>query len=115
MKEQAGDLKEAENDYRQAVACSADPGQAATIATFCETRGWLEAAATNYAAGLQLDPTNVKLRMAAAKNLYLMANYGAATEQFRQALAIKPDSAEIRLALGEALLLNAGSGGIKRI
>jgi tetratricopeptide (TPR) repeat protein len=103
--ENAGHREEAEGYYRKALACNTDAAQAATIATFCESRGWLEPAATNYAVGLKLDPTNVKLRLAAGKNLLNLEKYQPAVEQFREAVRLQPQSPELRIQLGEALRL----------
>jgi len=105
MTERAGRRKEAEGYYRKALACSADAGQAATIATFCQSRGWLEAAATNYVRALELDPTSVKLRLSAGKNLVSLGRYEPAAEQFREAVRLKPHSPDTRLELGQALML----------
>jgi tetratricopeptide (TPR) repeat protein len=103
--ENAGHREEAEGYYRKALACNTDAPQAATIATFCESRGWLETAATNYALGLKLDPTNAKLRRSAGKNLVSLEKYQSAVEQFREAVRLQPQSPELRLQLGEALSL----------
>jgi tetratricopeptide (TPR) repeat protein len=104
-RENAGHREEAQDCYRNALACSTDVAQAATIATFCESRRWLAAAATNYAQALKLDPTNVKLRRSAGKNLLNLEQYESALEQFHEAVRMKPHSPEIRIELGEALML----------
>jgi len=104
-RETAGHREEAEADYRHALACGADLAQAATIATFCESRGWLAAAATNYAQALKLDPANVKLRRSAAKNLLNLGQYESAVAQFREAVRMRPHAPAIRIELGEALML----------
>jgi tetratricopeptide (TPR) repeat protein len=101
--ENAGHRKEAEGYYRKALACNTDAAQATTIASFCESRGWLEAAATNYAFGLKLDPTNAKLRLSAGRNLLNLERYPPAVEQFREAVRLRPQSPELRIQLGEAL------------
>jgi tetratricopeptide (TPR) repeat protein len=105
IRENAGYRKEAEGYYHKALACNTDAAQAATIATFCESRGWLEAAATNYAVGLKLDPTNTKLRLSAGRNLLQLKQYQSAVEQFREAVRMQPQSPELRNQLGEALRL----------
>jgi tetratricopeptide (TPR) repeat protein len=101
--ENGGHREEAEGYYRKALACNTDASQAATIATFCESRGWLETAATNYALGLKLDPTNARLRRSAGKNLLTLEKYQSAVEQFREAVRLQPQSPELRLQLGKAL------------
>jgi len=105
LREQAGQREEAQRDYRSALACGVDVAQAATIATFCARRGWLEAAATNYAAALELVPADARLRQAAGSNLLNLRRFDAAAEQLREALRIRPQSPELRLQLGETLML----------
>jgi tetratricopeptide (TPR) repeat protein len=101
--EHSGRRAEAEDCYRKAVAGDADTALSGTLARFCQSRGWLEAAATNYAAALKLEPTNARLRIAAGQNLVDLQRYAPAVEQFREAVRLKPEWPESRLGLGIAL------------
>jgi tetratricopeptide (TPR) repeat protein len=95
---------EAEKCYRRAVAGNADATLTARLARFCQIHGWPDAAATNYAVALKLEPTNAKLHYAAGMNLLDLKRYAPAADQLREAARLKPDVIEPRVYLGIALV-----------
>jgi tetratricopeptide (TPR) repeat protein len=98
-----GRKAEAQECYRKAVADNVDATLAAKLAGFCRSRGWPEAAATNYVEALKLEPINAGLHLAAGRNLMDLKRYGEAADQFREAARLKPESTQPRLLLGLAL------------
>jgi tetratricopeptide (TPR) repeat protein len=99
-----GRREEAEEYYQKALANNVDVTQAATMARFCQSRGWLEAASTNFQQALKLEPANPMLRLAAGKNLMDLQRYEPAAEQFRAVMRLTPELPEPRVCLGIVLM-----------
>jgi tetratricopeptide (TPR) repeat protein len=82
----------------------------ATLARFCMSRGWFEAASTNYSDAIKLDPTDALLPLEAGQAHFLFGtelgksgNAAAAAREFREAARLMPEVVEARLNLGIAL------------
>jgi tetratricopeptide (TPR) repeat protein len=99
-----GRTAEAEGCYQQALLNNIDPAQAPLMAQFCRSRGWFEAAATNYEEAITLDPMSPNLRTEAGINLLQMQRYAPAEDEFREALRLNPESTQPHMGLGVALL-----------
>jgi tetratricopeptide (TPR) repeat protein len=82
----------------------------ATLARFCVSRGWYEAASTNYSDAMKLDPFDVTLRREAGRAHFLFGEQlgkshqpAPAAREFQEAALLMPDVIEARLNLGIAL------------
>src|SRR5208282_5876968 len=81
-----------------------------TLARFCMSRGWFEAASTNYSEAVKLDPSDPVLPLEAGQAHFLFgtelgrSNQAAqAVREFREAVRLMPEVIEARLNLGIAL------------
>jgi len=101
--EAMGRRAEAEDCYHKALAGHLYPWESEVLAHFCERRGWLEAAATNYSSAIQTKPSNVRLRIAAGQNLVALKRYAEAGEQFSEAARLQPGLAEAHYFYGSVL------------
>jgi tetratricopeptide (TPR) repeat protein len=94
------------------------PTELRTLAHFCESHGWREAAATNYDDAITLNPSDAALHIEAGQNLAALERHAEAAHRyaeatqlapdsmpahFREAVRIMPNLAEARLNLGVAL------------
>jgi tetratricopeptide (TPR) repeat protein len=102
--EKSGRQAEADECYHEALANHFFPWELVKLARFCQKHGWLEAAATNYAAAIQVNPSDAQLRMDAGQNLITLKRYAEAGGQFSEALQLQPELLEARLNLGLALM-----------
>jgi tetratricopeptide (TPR) repeat protein len=82
----------------------------ATLARFCMSRGWWEAAATNFSDAIKLNPSDPALLTEAGQAHFLfgmaLGKSGQAipaAREFREAVRLMPDVVEARLNLGIAL------------
>jgi tetratricopeptide (TPR) repeat protein len=101
--ETAGLKAAAEDCYRKALAGHLYTWEPELLARFCQGRGWLEAAATNYASAIQVKPLDASLRMAAGENLVALKRYAEAGGQFGEAALLEPEMAEAHYLYGSAL------------
>jgi tetratricopeptide (TPR) repeat protein len=97
----------ADECYQKALASHLFPWELEKLARFCQKHGWLEAATTNYASAIQVNPSDAQLRVDAGRNLMALKRYAEASGQFSEALQLKPELLEARLSLG-ATLMNLG-------
>ena len=82
----------------------------ATLARFCMSRGWFEAAATNYSDAMRLDPSDATLPREASQAHFSLgmelgksAQAAAAAREFKEAVRLNPEMIEARLNFGIAL------------
>ena len=101
--EASGRQAEAEDCYHKALASHLYPWELEIRARFCQRRGWLEAAATNYTSAIQVKPSDARLRMAAGQNLVALKRYAEAGEQFSEAARLQPEMAEAHYLYGSVL------------
>ncbi|MDE3066692.1 MAG: tetratricopeptide repeat protein [Verrucomicrobiota bacterium] len=102
--EAAGETNQAEQCYRQALANPIHRAAELTeLARFCQSRGWFEAAATNYESAIRLSPLDPALRIAAGQCLAALGRQPDAVGQFGTAVQLEPDSEAARFLYGLAL------------
>jgi tetratricopeptide (TPR) repeat protein len=82
----------------------------ATLARFCMSRGWFEAASTNYSDAIKLDPSDPALPVEAGQAHFLFGmelgksgQAAPAAREFQEAVRLMPEVVEARLNLGIAL------------
>lgn len=73
------------------------------LAGFCQGRGWFEAAATNYVAAINSDPSNAQLFVGAGQNFAALGRNAEAARFAAEAVRLSPDFAEARLLHGMLL------------
>lgn len=104
LEEQAGRQEKAAECYRKALAHpGANLAGLIELAGFCQSRGWFEAAATNYMAASKLDPANAQLCVGAGQNLSALGRVAEAANYSAAAVRLAPTFAEARLLHGLVL------------
>jgi tetratricopeptide (TPR) repeat protein len=102
--EESGRQTEAEQCYQRALACRAfRTSDLLAIARFCRSRGWHEAALTNFNQAITLNPQDAKLRLETGQSLLALKRYTEATRLFEEAVQITPDLAAAHQLYGSAL------------
>jgi len=109
--ETTGRKEEATNCYHKALQYPIHRApELTTLARFCLSRGWYDAASTNYNEAVALDPSDPALSREAGNAHYLfgveLGNSGKAAlaaREFREVLRLMPELTEARLNLGIAL------------
>jgi tetratricopeptide (TPR) repeat protein len=87
--------------YQSAVANpvhSAD--ELITLARFCKSRNWLEAAATNYEEAITLSPSDAGLRIETGLVLVGLNRHAQAAQDFAEAGSLAPDSGQAHFLCG---------------
>ncbi len=108
--ESEGKSGEALQYYQKALANRIHrPSELATLAKFCLSRGWLEAAATNYDDAISMDRANAELRLEDGKAHFMLGeklgkagNATQAVKEFQIAAQLMPQVIEAQLNLGIA-------------
>ena len=99
--EAMGRTAEAEVCYSNAVANPIEHNpELKVLARFCESRGWHEAAATNYDEALRLTPMDAQLYLEAGQNLSAWGHHAEAEQRFAEAAKIAPDLMEAHFLYG---------------
>jgi tetratricopeptide (TPR) repeat protein len=75
----------------------------ATLARFCEGRGWHEAAATNYDDAIKLDASDARLRFEAGQALAALGRHAEAGRRYAEAAQLSPDFASAHFLWGVEL------------
>ena len=75
----------------------------AHLARFCASRRWFDLAATNFAAAMELSPSDAGLRMEAGQTLAALGRHDEALRQFLLAVELEPDQAQPHMQLGVEL------------
>ena len=102
--EQMGRQAEAMDCYRQALANPIHrTAELTTLARFCQSRGWWEAAVTNYNAALILSPASVGLRVDCGQALAAMGRHQEAARRYGEAIALAPDQGQTHFLRGVEL------------
>ncbi|HYG21620.1 MAG TPA: tetratricopeptide repeat protein [Verrucomicrobiae bacterium] len=102
--ESAGQTNRAEECFQKALRHRIRRGsELATLARFCQGRGWLAAAATNYADAVMLSPGDAALRIEAGQNLEKLGKRTEAAQYYADAVRLKPDLVTARFLHGLAL------------
>jgi tetratricopeptide (TPR) repeat protein len=99
--EAQGRAAEAEECYRRALANRLRRARdLTTLARFCQGRGWLEAASTNYADAIRLNPADATLRLEAGQNLAALGRRVEAAQRYAEAVQIAPNLAQAHFLYG---------------
>jgi tetratricopeptide (TPR) repeat protein len=93
--EQQGHKKDAEDYYRKALENRIHRSAELTLlARFCASRGWLEAASTNYVDALKLAPDDAVLHRELAECLLALGRKDEAESQLKMVEQLEPDHYE---------------------
>jgi len=102
--EEAGRRGEADECYRRALANPIHRAdELTTLARFCQSRGWLEAAGTNFAAAIELDPSNSQLRFEAGLVLAALGRHAEAAQRYAEAVQLSPGLTQAHFLRGVEL------------
>ncbi len=100
-----GQKDEAQACFHQALAHPVRGGAAlATLAKFCQERGWFDAAVTNYSAAIQTSPPDPLLHLALGQCYAALKNRAEAGQQFAEAARLSPGLVPAHFLLGLELL-----------
>jgi tetratricopeptide (TPR) repeat protein len=99
--EEMGRTNEALACYEKAVANPVHRGdELTTLARFCQSRNWLQAAATNFEEAITLSPSDARLRREAGHVLASLNRPVDAAQCFAEAGQLEPDSGEAHYLSG---------------
>ena len=102
--EQQGRTNDAEQCYSAALTNRVNQADdMATLARFCFNRRSFGLAVTNFAAAVELSPSDPSLRLESARALSAFGRHEEAAEQLRSAIELVPDQAHPHLQLGVEL------------
>src|ERR1017187_3899532 len=77
---------EAEDCFQKALTNRVHRAQELTsLARFCQSRGWFEAASTNYADAIKLNPSDATLRFEAGQSLGALGRHNDAAQRYAEA------------------------------
>jgi tetratricopeptide (TPR) repeat protein len=89
--EEMGKTNEAAACYQSALANPVHrAGELTTLARFCQSRKWSEAAATNYLEAIKLSPSDANLRVEAGQTLAELGRHVEAGQCFAEACRLSP-------------------------
>lgn len=90
--EEMGRKAEANACYQQALANRIHrAGELATLARFCLSHSWYEAASTNYADAINLSPADPTLHFESGQSLSALGRHEEAAKRFAEAAELSPD------------------------
>jgi tetratricopeptide (TPR) repeat protein len=96
-----GQTAEAEACFQRALTNRIHrAGELTTLARFCQSRGWHEAAATNYLDAIKLNPMDATLRVEAGQSLAASGHHPEALAQYADAIRFSPDLVQARFLHG---------------
>jgi len=99
--EDMGRKDEAAECFRSALTNRVNSADSlATLARFCLSRHWFEAAVTNYAEAIELSPSDPGLLMEAGQSLAALGRHGEAAQRYAEAIQLEPDQAQAHFQLG---------------
>jgi len=102
--EKMGRTNDAEQCYNTALTNRVNQADdMATLARFCFSRRWFDLAVTNFAAAIELSPSNPGLRMEAGRALAAFGRHDEAARQYQTAVELDPDQAQPHMHLGVEL------------
>lgn len=102
--EQLGRTNEAEQCYRAALTNRVNQADdLAALALFCMKRQWFGPAATNFAAAIELNPSDPDLRLEAGRALAAIGRHDEAVRQYAAAVELAPDQPQPHMQLGVEL------------
>ncbi len=99
--EQTGRTNDAEQCYNTALTNRVNQvDDLARLARFCASRRWLGLAVTNYAAAIELNPSDPGLRMEAGRVLVVLGRHDEAAQQYQAATELVPEQPQPHMQLG---------------
>ena len=99
--EAMGRKAEAEDCYHRALLNRVDRApELTTLARFCVSKGWREAAATNYDGALKLNPADATTYIEAGQNLEALGRQAEAGHCYAEAVKLSPDSIQAHFLYG---------------
>ena len=102
--EKMGRTNDAEPCYNKALTSRVNqPDDLAALARFCFNRGWLEPAATNFSAAIELSPFDFGLRLDAGRTFAALGRHDEAVRQYQEAVELDPDHAQAHMQLAVEL------------
>jgi tetratricopeptide (TPR) repeat protein len=102
--EQLGRTNDAAQCYSAALTNRVNQADdLATLARFCMKRRWFGPAATNFAAAVELSPSDPGLRMEAGRALVALGRHDEAMQQYAAAMELDPEQAAPHMQLGVEL------------
>jgi len=101
MYEEMGRKAEADHCYHQALLNRIDRApELETLARFCVSKGWREAAATNYEDALKLNPADAATYVEAGQNLAALGRHAEAEQCYAAAVRLSPDLIQAHFLYG---------------
>ncbi len=102
--EKMGRTNDAEQCYHTALTNRVNQADdLATLARFCFSRHWFGLAATNYAAAIELSPSDPGLRLEAGRALVALGRHDEAVPQYLAAVEMAPNEPQPHMQLGVEL------------
>jgi tetratricopeptide (TPR) repeat protein len=102
--EEMGRTNDAEQCYNTALTNRVNQADdLAALARFCVNRRWFGLAVTNFAAAIELSPSDPGLRMGAGRALAAFGRHDEAARQYLAAVELEPDQAQPHMQLGVEL------------
>jgi tetratricopeptide (TPR) repeat protein len=102
--EEMGRTNDAEHCYSAALTNRVNQADdMATLARFCVSRRWLGLAVTNFAAAIELSPSDPGLRMESGRALAAFGRHDEAARQYLAAVELAPDQAQPHMQLAVEL------------
>jgi tetratricopeptide (TPR) repeat protein len=99
--EEQGRKTDAEECYRLALLNRIHRAdELTTLARFCQSRGWFDAAVTNYIDAISLNPSDFRLRLEMGQALSALGRHGQAAQAFGEATRLAPDQGQIHYLRG---------------
>jgi tetratricopeptide (TPR) repeat protein len=99
--ESMGRKAEAEDCYRKMLANRIHRApELATLARFCQSRGWFEAAATNFDDAIKLSPSDAMLYVEAGQSFAALGRHAEAEQHYAEAAKISPDLMQAHFLYG---------------
>ena len=110
--EEAGKSAEAEKHYTAARRHRVNrPADLAVLARFCQAKGWLTDAATNFMLAIKMNPSDGPLRVDAGQCAIGLGRFEEARNDFAVATRLMPESGEAHFLLGRELGRSGDAAG----
>jgi tetratricopeptide (TPR) repeat protein len=113
--EELKDQQKADECFRRALNCRTTRATDLTaLARFCRSRGWMDAAVTNYDKAIEVDPADAGLRIEAGEMLIGLGRSAEAARHFAQAIRVSPEFPAAHLLYGSMLGQQGDAVGAER-
>lgn len=99
--EKMGRTNDAEPCFRRALTNRVNQADdLAALARFCVSRHWLDLAVTNFAAAIELSPSDARLHVEAGRTLAAIGRHEDAVREFEAAVELNPDDFQPHMEFG---------------